>query len=49
LVWLWQVQISGQPMDAPTMSTIVSLAGGALLANVISVVLLVGESLRQTR
>ncbi|MDR2016630.1 MAG: DUF6394 family protein [Burkholderiales bacterium] len=49
LVWLWQVQISGQAMDAPTMSTIVSLAGGALLANIISVILLIGESLRQTR
>jgi hypothetical protein len=49
LVWLWHVQISGQPMDAPTMATIVSLAGGALLANVISVVLLIGETLRNTR
>jgi hypothetical protein len=49
LVWLWQVQISGAPMDAPTMATIVSLAGGALLANVISVILLIGETLRHTR
>ena len=31
------------------MSTIVSLSGGALLANLISVVLLIGETLRQTR
>jgi len=48
-VWVWQTQVSGQPMDAETMSTIVSLSGGALLANVISVILLIGETLRQTR
>ncbi|MCL2310761.1 MAG: DUF6394 family protein [Proteobacteria bacterium] len=49
LVWLWHTQISGQPMDAATMSSIVSLSGGALVANVISVVLLIGETLRHTR
>jgi hypothetical protein len=49
LVWLWQTQLGGQPMDAPTMATIVSLSGGALVANGISVILLIGESLRQTR
>jgi len=49
LVWLWHVQIGGTPMDPPTMATIVSLAGGALLANVISVILLIGETLRHTR
>ncbi|MDR2710691.1 MAG: DUF6394 family protein [Burkholderiales bacterium] len=49
MVWLWQTQVSGQPMDAPAMSTIVSMSGGALLANGISVILLIGETLRQTR
>ena len=31
------------------MSTIVSLSGGALMANLISVILLISETLRQTR
>ena len=31
------------------MATIVSLAGGALVANIVSVVLLIGETLRQGR
>ena len=49
LVWMWQINISQQAMDAQTMSTIVSLSGGALIANLISVILLVSETLRQTR
>ncbi len=36
-------------MDVSTLATVVSLAGGALLANLISVVLLIGETLRQSR
>ena len=49
VVWVWHVNISHAPMDAYTMSSVVSLSGGALLANVISVVLLISETLRQTR
>jgi hypothetical protein len=49
LVWMWQINISQQAMDAQTMSMIVSLSGGALIANLISVILLVSETLRQTR
>ena len=48
-VWMWHVNISQQLMNAETMSTIVSLCGGALIANFISVILLVSETLRQTR
>ena len=48
-VWLWHVYLKGLPMDGATMSTIVSIAGGALLANLISVSLLIGETLRQGR
>ncbi|MGB7300415.1 MAG: DUF6394 family protein [Burkholderiaceae bacterium] len=48
-VWVWHVHIFGLPMDGETMSTIVSLSGGALVANLISVVLLIGETLRQGR
>jgi hypothetical protein len=49
LIWAWQVYIAGQAMTAPVMATIVSFSGGALLANLISLVLLIGETLRQTR
>jgi hypothetical protein len=49
LVWTWQVYVSQAAMDAATMATVVSLSGGALLANLISVVLLIGETLRQSR
>ena len=36
-------------MTGETMSTVVSLSGGALVANLISVILLISETLRQTR
>lgn len=49
LVWMWHVHISHLAMNGGTMSSIVSLSGGALLANLISVILLISETLRQTR
>lgn len=49
IVWVMHVHVAGKPMDAHTISTVVSLSGGALLANLISVVLLIGETLRQGR
>lgn len=49
LVWVWQVHFLHQPMTAASMAMIVSLSGGALVANLISVVLLIGETLRQSR
>jgi hypothetical protein len=49
LVWTWDVYVLEATMDAHTMGTIVSLSGGALLANLISVVLLLGETLRSSR
>ncbi len=48
-VWLWHVYLLGLSMNGEAMSTIVSITGGALLANVVSVVLLIGETLRQGR
>jgi hypothetical protein len=48
-VWMWQVNISHAAMTGDTMSTIVSLSAGALVANLISVILLISETLRQTR
>jgi hypothetical protein len=49
LVWMWHVNISQLAMNEGTMATIVSLSGGALLANLISVILLISETLNQTR
>lgn len=49
LVWTWHVYVQQQPMDGVTMSLIVSLSGGALVANIVSVILLIGETLRQSR
>lgn len=48
-VWTWSAYVSQVPMGVSTLATVVSLAGGALLANLISVVLLIGETLRQSR
>lgn len=49
LVWTWDAYVLKEVMDAGTMGTIVSLSGGALLANLISVVLLLGETMRASR
>ncbi|WP_232548413.1 DUF6394 family protein [Propioniciclava soli] len=42
LIWTWAVYI-GPGMGGQAMSQVVSFSGGALLANLISVVLLLGE------
>lgn len=49
LVWVWQVHFVLEPITIKSMSVVVSLSGGALLANLISVILLIGETLRQSR
>lgn len=49
LVWMWQLYIYAHPMDGDTMSIVVSLSGGALVANLISVILLIGETLKHSR
>ena len=49
LVWMWHVNINHVAITGESMSTIVSLSGGALVANLISVILLISETLRQTR
>jgi hypothetical protein len=49
LVWTWDVYVAKSPMDGASIATIVSLSGGALLANLISVTLLIGETLRSSR
>ena len=49
VVWVWQLYVATQPMNAELTAVVVSLSGGALLANVFSVILLIGETLRQGR
>lgn len=43
-VWIMVVHIQGEPMTGGVMASIVSLSGGALVANVVSVLLLVIET-----
>lgn len=49
LFWMWHLYIEQRPMDGETISIVVSISGGALLANLISVILLIGETLKQSR
>ncbi len=45
LLWGWAAQVSESGMTPDIMVSVVSLSGGALLANMISVVLLVAETI----
>jgi hypothetical protein len=49
LVWAWAVHISQDGLTAHVMASVVSLSGGALLANLISVVLLITETATMRR
>ncbi len=49
LVWTFTVHVSGAEMNPVAMASIVSLSGGAMLANVISVILLVIETVMLRR
>jgi hypothetical protein len=44
VVWVWASEISAAGITAGSTASVVSLSGGALLANVVSVVLLVTET-----
>ena len=44
LVWIYAAQISAAGLTGSATATVVSLSGGALLANLVSVVLLVTET-----
>jgi hypothetical protein len=48
-IWCWHLYVLNQPLDSDTMATIVSFSGGALVANAVSVILLIGDTLRHTR
>jgi hypothetical protein len=49
IVWVWATRVANLPIEGEVMATVVSLSGGALLANLISVTLLIGETLRRVR
>ena len=49
LVWVWATEIFGEGMTAVHTASMVSLSGGALLANLVSVVLLVTETVTYHR
>lgn len=49
LIWGWAEQLTHTGINGEIMASIVSLSGGALLANVTSVVLLVAETLMLRR
>ena len=49
LVWVVAVHVSGEGMNAIVTASIVSLSAGAMLANVISVVLLIIETVMLRR
>jgi hypothetical protein len=49
MVWAFAVHINETGLTGSVMSTIVSLSGGAVLANIISVILLVIETTFQRR
>lgn len=43
-MWVWATQVSANGLDAHATASVVSLSGGALLANIVSVTLLVVET-----
>ena len=49
VIWTYAVHVAEAGMSSSVMSSIVSLSGGAMLANVISVVLLVIETVMMRR
>ncbi len=49
LIWVWAVHITPEGLTGGHMATVVSMSGGALLANLISVILMVSETLSLRR
>ncbi|MGB3955399.1 MAG: DUF6394 family protein [Brooklawnia sp.] len=49
VVWVWATQMTAEGMTPAHMSVVVSMSGGALLANVVSVVLMVSEIVQVRR
>lgn len=49
VVWVWASQMTPEGMTGAHMTVVVSMSGGALLANVVSVVLMVSEIVQVRR
>lgn len=49
MVWAYSNHLAGGAITPQQMASVVSLAGGALLANVVSIILLIGETLMLRR
>ena len=49
MVWGYVVHVAGTGLTPTTMSSIVSLSGGALFANIVSVIILIAETIMQRR
>jgi len=49
VVWAYVIYVSGIGLTPETMSSVVSLSGGALLANIVSVVILIAETVMMRR
>lgn len=49
LVWWYATSISGEGMSPSVTTMVVSFAAGALMANLVSVILLIGETLQYRR
>ncbi|MFT3757971.1 DUF6394 family protein [Thauera sp.] len=49
MVWGYAVHVAGTGLTAAAMTNVVSLSGGALLANLVSVVILIAETIMQRR
>jgi hypothetical protein len=48
-VWAWAVHVTGTGMTPDVTTSVVSLSAGALFANVVSVIILIGETLMLRR
>ena len=48
-VWAWAVHVSGTGFSPAVTASVVSFAAGALFANVVSVIILIGETLTLRR
>jgi hypothetical protein len=49
IVWTVAVHVTGSGLEPPIMASIVSLAGGAMVANIVSVTMLITETLMLRR
>jgi len=49
VTWAWVTHVAAMPLDGSPIVVIVSLSGGALLANVVSVTMVVAETLMLRR